>query len=109
VGWDGEGRERKGEEGRDGKRAGGKYCFMAVGGDGRHCGRISCSRSRSVRRHNGYGSLQYTTNMTIDGYSLVTLNSPVIHRSWPPPKSAGNNFGHTDVRRKIPLTGRPTS
>jgi hypothetical protein len=37
VGWDGEGRERKGEEGRDGKRAGGKYCFMAVGGDGRHC------------------------------------------------------------------------
>jgi hypothetical protein len=35
VGWDGEGRERKGEEGRDGKRAGGKYCFMAVGGDGR--------------------------------------------------------------------------
>jgi hypothetical protein len=32
VGWDGEGRERKGEEGRDGKRAGGKYCFMAVGG-----------------------------------------------------------------------------
>jgi hypothetical protein len=36
VGWDGEGRERKGEEGRDGKRAGGKYCFMAVGGDGRH-------------------------------------------------------------------------
>jgi hypothetical protein len=34
VGWDGEGRERKGEEGRDGKRAGGKYCFMAVGGGG---------------------------------------------------------------------------
>jgi hypothetical protein len=32
VGWDGEERERKGEEGRDGKRAGGKYCFMAVGG-----------------------------------------------------------------------------
>jgi hypothetical protein len=34
VGWDGEGRERKGEEGRDGKKAGGKYCFMAVGGGG---------------------------------------------------------------------------
>jgi hypothetical protein len=49
VGWDGEGRERKGEEGRDGKRAGGKYCFMAVGGDGRHCV-LRSATSRGDRR-----------------------------------------------------------
>jgi hypothetical protein len=60
VGWDGEGRERKGEEGRDGKRAGGKYCFMAVGGDGRHCLHEAvnaqyrpacCAFSVLIRRH----------------------------------------------------------
>jgi hypothetical protein len=67
VGWDGEGRERKGEEGRDGKRAGGKYCFMAVGGDGRHCILTS--------------TMQYVNTVIIRDLNMLLL-SALFRRSY---------------------------
>jgi hypothetical protein len=74
VGWDGEGRERKGEEGRDGKRAGGKYCFMAVGGMDataqtrpRNCGKLIDIMKTTK------GKLNFTlpTNLLTDNINFV--------------------------------------
>jgi hypothetical protein len=67
VGWDGEGRERKGEEGRDGKRAGGEVLLHGCWGGWTPLLIGLAMNTRVIQRHpsagsvNQYRSLRSTT------------------------------------------------
>jgi hypothetical protein len=80
VGWDGEGRERKGEERRDGKRAGGKYCFMAVGGmDATDIKEVSWSSVVDAELDSlSFGGICQNANAVMREMQICGMHSPAV-------------------------------